>query len=45
VSSAELQRIPTTYKEISEEEAEPVMELIDKLEEDDDVQAVYHNLK
>jgi YebC/PmpR family DNA-binding regulatory protein len=45
VSSAELQRIPTTFKEISEEEAEPVMELIDKLEEDDDVQAVYHNLK
>ncbi len=24
---------------------EPVLELIDKLEEDDDVQAVYHNLK
>lgn len=45
VTSAEIQRIPTTFKELSETDEEPVMELIDKLEEDDDVQAVYHNLK
>ncbi|SRR5579883_192471 len=45
VTSAEIQRIPTTFKELSEEAEEPVLELIDKLEEDDDVQAVYHNLK
>ncbi len=45
VSSAELQRLPTVFKELTEEAEEPVFELIDKLEEDDDVQAVYHNLK
>jgi YebC/PmpR family DNA-binding regulatory protein len=45
VSSAEIQRIPTTFKDISEDAEEPVFELIEKLEEDDDVQAVYHNLK
>lgn len=45
VSSAELQRIPTVFKELSEELEEPVLELIEKLEEDDDVQSVYHNLK
>jgi len=45
VASAEVQRIPTVFKEIPETEEEPVMELIEKLEEDDDVQAVYHNLK
>ena len=45
VSSAEIQRLPTVFKELTEEAEEPVFELIDKLEEDDDVQAVYHNLK
>ena len=44
VTSGELQRIPTVLKEISEADAEAVMELIENLEEDDDVQAVYHNL-
>ena len=43
VISAELQRIPTTYKELSEEKLEEVLEMIEKLEEDEDVQAVYHN--
>jgi YebC/PmpR family DNA-binding regulatory protein len=45
VTSAEIQRLPTVFKEIPEADEEPVMELIEKLEEDDDVQAVYHNLK
>jgi YebC/PmpR family DNA-binding regulatory protein len=45
VASAEMQRIPTTFKDIPEDAEEPVFELIEKLEEDDDVQAVYHNLK
>jgi YebC/PmpR family DNA-binding regulatory protein len=44
VTSAELQRIPTTLTELTEEEAEDVEKLIEKLEEDDDVQAVYHNM-
>jgi YebC/PmpR family DNA-binding regulatory protein len=45
VTSAEVQRLPTVFKELSEADEEPVLELIEKLEEDDDVQAVYHNLK
>lgn len=44
VLSAELQRIPTIHKELNEEETDEVLELIDKLEEDDDVQTVFHNL-
>jgi YebC/PmpR family DNA-binding regulatory protein len=43
--SAELTRIPTTTVELGEDEAAEVLELIDKLEQDEDVQKVYHNLK
>ncbi|MBS1911753.1 MAG: YebC/PmpR family DNA-binding transcriptional regulator [Bacteroidetes bacterium] len=43
-TSAQLQRIPTTTTELSDEQAEAVMGLIERLEEDDDVQAVYHNI-
>jgi YebC/PmpR family DNA-binding regulatory protein len=42
--SAELQYIPTTTKELSDEQVDEVMECISALEEDDDVQNVYHNL-
>ncbi|HNP96939.1 MAG TPA: YebC/PmpR family DNA-binding transcriptional regulator [Cyclobacteriaceae bacterium] len=42
--SSELQYIPTTTKELSEAELDEVMECITALEEDDDVQNVYHNL-
>jgi YebC/PmpR family DNA-binding regulatory protein len=44
VISAELQYLPTTTKELTEEQSKEVMELIDKLEEDDDVQSVFHNM-
>jgi YebC/PmpR family DNA-binding regulatory protein len=44
IITSELQRIPTMYKELSEEFTDEVLELIDKLEQDDDVQTVYHNL-
>jgi YebC/PmpR family DNA-binding regulatory protein len=44
IITSELQRIPTMYKELSEEHTDEVLELIDKLEQDDDVQTVYHNL-
>lgn len=44
VLSAKLERIALTTKEVSEEQAADVLKLIDKLEEDDDVQAVYHNM-
>jgi len=45
VISSEVQRIPTTRTELSEEQEEEVMNLIERLEEDDDVQAVYHNMQ
>ncbi len=43
--SVELTRIPATTVELDEAEAEEVLKLVDKLEQDDDVQKVYHNLK
>lgn len=43
ISSAELERIATTQKELSEEQYEEVMDFIEKLEEDEDVQNVFHN--
>ena len=42
--SAELQYIATTTKELSEAETDEVMECITALEEDEDVQNVFHNL-
>jgi YebC/PmpR family DNA-binding regulatory protein len=44
VISSEVQRIPTTRTDLTEEQEEDVMNLIERLEEDDDVQAVYHNM-
>jgi YebC/PmpR family DNA-binding regulatory protein len=45
VTSSELQRIPNTFAApLTEAEEEEVLNMIDKLEEDDDVQAVYHNM-
>ena len=43
--SARFDRIPTDTKELSEAEQEDVQKLIDKIEEDDDVQNVYTNMK
>ena len=45
VKSAKLERIALSTKSVTEEEAADVFKLIDKLEEDDDVQAVYHNME
>jgi YebC/PmpR family DNA-binding regulatory protein len=42
--SSELQYIPTTTKELTEAEQDEVLKLVELLEADDDVQAVYHNL-
>jgi len=44
-NKSSLERIPNTYAEISEEQTDEILELIEKIEEDEDVQAVYHNLK
>ncbi len=43
--SAEVEWIPGTTVELDEEKAQEVLKLIDKLEQDDDVQKVFHNLK
>ena len=45
VESAELQRIPNTTKTIDEESMRKVLKIVDLLEEDDDVQAVYHDME
>ncbi len=44
-TNSELQRIPNDTKALSVEEARVVLKLIDVLEEDDDVQKVFHNLE
>ena len=44
VISAKLERVSLSTTEVTEEQAADVLKLIDKLEEDDDVQAVYHNM-
>ncbi|TCJ17675.1 YebC/PmpR family DNA-binding transcriptional regulator [Flaviaesturariibacter flavus] len=43
--SAEIEWIPTTTVELSEEQAQDVLKLVDKLEQDEDVQKVFHNLQ
>ena len=43
--SAEVEWIPLTTVELNEEQAQDVLKLVDKLEQDDDVQKVFHNLK
>ncbi|MEL7001487.1 MAG: YebC/PmpR family DNA-binding transcriptional regulator [Bacteroidota bacterium] len=43
--TAELIRIPTTTVSLSDEHFQEVMKLIEMLEDDDDVQKVYHNLE
>jgi YebC/PmpR family DNA-binding regulatory protein len=42
--SAELEWIPLNTVEISEEQADDVFKLIERLEQDDDVQRVFHNM-
>ncbi len=42
--SAETDWIPLTTVSLDEEQSEEVLKLIDKLEQDDDVQRVFHNL-
>ncbi len=45
VKKSAAERIPTTFVELTEEQQDEILQLIDRFEEDDDVQAVYHNLK
>jgi YebC/PmpR family DNA-binding regulatory protein len=41
---ADFERIPNDTKELTEEQSADIEKLIEKLEEDDDVQNVYHNM-
>lgn len=43
--SSELEWIPTTTVSLDEESAQEVFKLVDKLEQDEDVQKVFHNLQ
>ncbi|MBD0376306.1 MAG: YebC/PmpR family DNA-binding transcriptional regulator [Flavisolibacter sp.] len=43
--SAEVEWIPTTTVELPEDQAQDVLKLVDKLEQDEDVQRVFHNLQ
>jgi transcriptional/translational regulatory protein YebC/TACO1 len=45
VLSSELQRFANTFVELTEEQEEIVMKLIEKMEQDEDIQNVYHNIK
>ena len=42
--SAEVEWIPTTTVPISDAQAEDVSKLIERLEQDEDVQKVFHNM-
>ncbi len=42
--SSELEYIPMTMVELPEDQATEVLKLVDRLEQDDDVQRVFHNL-
>ena len=44
IFSAEFERIPNDMKELNEEQKSQVMKLLDKIEDDEDVQNVFHNM-
>ena len=43
--SAELQRIPNNTKDVNEEQFKANMKMLERFEDDDDVQNVYHNME
>ena len=45
IISAEKQRIPNTFVELSETQQEEIIKLVESLEQDDDIQHVFHNMK
>ena len=45
ILSAEFERIPTDYKEVTAEQREQIEKLLEKFEDDEDVQNVFHNMK
>ncbi len=45
IISADLQRIPNSFVEVTPEQEEEILHLIEKFEQSDDIQVVYHNMK
>ena len=45
ITSAEFERIPNDTKELTEEQRAQIEKLIERIEEDEDVQNVFHNMK
>lgn len=45
IISSEFERIPNDLKDVTEEQRAAIEKLLDKLEEDEDVQNVFHNMK
>ena len=45
INNSELQRIPNSLKKINAQQARQVLKLLDLLEENDDVQQVFHNME
>ena len=45
VTGAEFTRIPNDLKEVTQEQRETIEKMVDLLEDDDDVQSVYTNMK
>ena len=45
IISSEFERIPKQYKDLDQNDREEVNLLLEKIEEDDDVQNVFHNMK
>lgn len=45
ITSVEFVRIPNDTKDVTAEQRETIQKLLDKLEEDEDVQNVFHNMK
>ncbi len=43
--SSGLKRFPTTMVTLTADQAQPILKMLEKYEDDDDVQAVYHNME
>lgn len=44
ITTAQFERIPNDMKELTEEQRATILKLLEKIEEDDDVQNVFHNM-
>jgi YebC/PmpR family DNA-binding regulatory protein len=45
IISSDFERFPLSYAEVNAEQEAEIQKMLDKFEEDDDVNAVYHNMK